>query len=89
MSKTDIADFVCPRCKSLYKLVRVRSDSELPDHLLHCKVCKEPLPPTDGTCVLKYFLVHRVTKRNGIDLHMKHRARERRGAETRIRAVCD
>ena len=69
---TEAVDFVCPRCTSRYKLVRVRSDRELPSRLIHCRVCKEPLAPTDGEYVLKYFLVDKVKKHNGIDLHMNH-----------------
>ena len=67
---TEAVDFVCPRCTSRYKLVRVRAEPGLLSHVIHCKVCKEPLPPTDGEYVLKYFLVGR--KRNGVDLRMKH-----------------
>ena len=68
---TEAVDFVCPRCTSRYKLVRVRAEPGLLSHVIHCKVCKEPLPPTDGEHVLKYFLVDRARKRNGVDL-MKH-----------------
>ena len=69
---TEAVDFVCPRCTSRYKLVRVRAEPGLLSHVIHCKVCKEPLPPTDGDYALKYFLVGRVRGRNGIDLGMKH-----------------
>ena len=47
-------------------------------HLLHCRVCKEPLTPTDGEYALKYFLVE-ATTRNGVDLQMKHRAPQGKG----------
>jgi hypothetical protein len=43
---SEISDFLCPNCKSRYKLVRVRSEPGLPSHLIHCRVCKEPLTPT-------------------------------------------
>ena len=67
-----VVDFVCPRCTSRYKLVRVRAEPKLPSHLLHCKVCKEPLAATDGEYALKYFLVVHGRRRNGADLHMRH-----------------
>jgi|GEM_PF-5896621 len=67
---TEAADFMCPRCTSRYKFVRVRADPELPSRLIHCRVCKEPFTPTDGEYVLKYFLVDKAKKHNGIDLRM-------------------
>jgi hypothetical protein len=70
MVMTEAVDFVCPRCTSRYKLIRVRAEPGLLSHVIHCKVCNEPLAPTDGEFVLKYFLVGRA--RNGVDLHMKH-----------------
>ena len=54
------------------KLVRVRADPKLPSRLIHCRVCKEPFAPTDGEYVLKYFLVDKTKKHNGIDLRMNH-----------------
>ena len=69
---TEGADFMCPRCTSRYKFVRVRADPELPSRLIHCRVCKEPFAPTDGEYVLKYFLVDKEKKRNGIDIRMNH-----------------
>jgi len=75
---TEISDFVCPNCKSRYKLVRMRSEPGLPSRLIHCRVCKEPLTPTDGACVLKYFLIE-AAKRNGFDLQMKHSAQHGAG----------
>src|SRR5215831_7821007 len=69
---TEAADFMCPRCTSRYKLVRVRSNPELPIRLIHCRVCKESFSPTDGEYVLKYFLVDKAKKHNGIDLRMNH-----------------
>src|SRR5215472_1190476 len=58
---TEAADFMCPRCTSRYKLVRVRADPKFPSRLIHCRVCKEPFAPTDGEYVLKYFLVDKTT----------------------------
>ena len=69
---TEAAVFICPRCTSRYKLVRVRADPKLPSRLIHCRVCKEPFTPTDGEYVLKYFLVDKAKKRDGIDLRMNH-----------------
>src|SRR5215467_15583725 len=60
---TEAADFMCPRCTSRYKLVRVRANPELPSRLIHCRVCKEPFAPTDGEYVLKYFLVGKTKSR--------------------------
>src|SRR5215813_12958687 len=60
---TEAADFMCPRCTSCYKLVRVRADPELRSRLIHCRVCKEPFAPTDGEYVLKYFLVDKAKSR--------------------------
>jgi hypothetical protein len=67
-------DFVCPRCTSRYKLVRVRAEPGSRSHLVHCRVCKEPFPSMGGEYALKYFLVDRARKRNGVDLRMKHPA---------------
>jgi len=71
---TEVVDFVCPKCASRYKLVRVRLDEDLPSRLIHCRVCKEPLIPTDGEYALKYFLIEKAKKHNGFDLQMKHHA---------------
>src|SRR5262245_65629659 len=66
------SEFFCPGCGSRYKVVCVQADADLRHRLIHCKVCKQPLAPTDGEYVLKYFLVDRARKRNGVDLRMKH-----------------
>jgi hypothetical protein len=39
---SEMVDFVCPKCTSRYKLVRVRLEQGLPSRLIHFKVCKEP-----------------------------------------------
>jgi hypothetical protein len=75
---SEIVDFVCPKCTSRYKLVRVHLEKSLPSRLIHCRVCKERLTPTDGEYALKYFLVE-ATTRNGVDLQMKHRAPQGKG----------
>jgi hypothetical protein len=69
---TEAVDFVCPRCTSRYKIVRVRAEPGLPSLPIHCRVCKEALAPTEGEYALKYFLVDRATKRNDVDLRMRH-----------------
>ena len=70
---TEAADFFCPQCTSRYKLVRVRAEPPHATRTIHCKVCKESLPPTDGDYALKYFLVDEAKKHNGVDLRMKPR----------------
>jgi hypothetical protein len=70
---TAVVDFVCPKCASRYKLVRVLLDPSLPSRLIYCRVCKEPLAATDGEYALKYFLVGG-KRRNTFDLQMKHHA---------------
>jgi hypothetical protein len=53
-------DFICTGCGARYKLVHVKADAGLPDHLIHCTTCRKPLPATDGeNNILKYFLVGR------------------------------
>ena len=76
----EVSDFACPNCKSRYKIVRVRLNPDFPSRLLHCRVCKEPLTPTDREYALKYFLVE-ATNRNGFDLQMKHRAPQGKGRD--------
>ena len=51
-------DFVCG-CDARYKVVRVKAGASHADRLIHCVICKQPLAPTDGAYVLKYFLVGR------------------------------
>ena len=69
-SMSEIVDFVCPKCASRYKLVRMRLAQNLRSRLIYCRVCKEPLASTDGEYALKYFLIEK--KRNGFNLQMKH-----------------
>ena len=53
-------NFTCPGCAAHYKIVRMKSDPGAQHGmLLHCMVCKQPLAPTEGDYVLKYFLVSR------------------------------
>jgi transcription elongation factor Elf1 len=53
------SDFTCRGCGSAYKVVRVKADAAPPHRVIHCKVCKQPLAPTDGEYLLKYFLINR------------------------------
>jgi hypothetical protein len=53
-------DFICAGCGARYKLVAVKADAGLPNHLIHCTACKTPLPAIDDEKnILKYFLVGR------------------------------
>jgi hypothetical protein len=53
-------DFVCSGCGARYKVVRVKMNTGLPDHLIQCTVCKKPLAAIDDEKnILKYFLVSR------------------------------
>ena len=71
---TEATDFLCPQCKSRYKLVRVRAEPGLRNPSVHCRVCKESFAAIDGDYALKYFLVDKPKKRNNVDLRMKHLA---------------
>jgi hypothetical protein len=68
MPDPQISNFTCPRCGAKYKRVRVRMPSGLlpacdfggeHDRAMLCLVCMNPLPPRDGTFLLKYLLVER------------------------------
>jgi len=63
MAKHQPADFVCSGCHATYKVVRAKSELRSGDFPLHCKVCKQPLPATEGEDILKYFLVRRPKQR--------------------------
>ena len=52
-------DFICPECGADYKVVRVKAETDPPHRLIHCKVCKRSLAPTDREYILKYFLINR------------------------------
>src|SRR5262249_34508167 len=36
------ASFTCSQCGAHYKVVRVKAQTQSLDHLLRCKVCKQP-----------------------------------------------
>ena len=55
----DAEDFECPKCQAHYKVVRMSSGAQVISHLIHCKVCKQALAPTNDGKILKYFLVRR------------------------------
>ena len=57
MTERSPENFICPRCKSRYKLVRVTPGRRTTDR--ECKVCRHPFAPRDGEDVLKYFLIAR------------------------------
>src|SRR5262245_7283612 len=52
-------DFICPGCGADYKVVHVKAETDPPHRLIHCKVCKRSLAPTDREYILKYFLINR------------------------------
>src|SRR5262249_52212882 len=52
-------DFICPGCGAGYKVVIVKAEADPPHRLIHCKVCKRSLAPTDREYILKYFLIGR------------------------------
>ena len=54
MTRTDL---ICPGCGAGYKVVRVKAEADSPHRLIHCKVCKRSLAPTDKEYILKYFLI--------------------------------
>ena len=49
-----LTEFECPTCQARYKVVRLSSGAQVTDQI-HCKVCKQPLAPTDDGQILKYF----------------------------------
>ena len=61
---TEAADFFCPQCTSRYKLVRVRAE---PPHATRTQGLQRIASPTDGDYALKYFLVDKAKKHNGVD----------------------
>jgi predicted SprT family Zn-dependent metalloprotease len=52
----DDEEFKCPKCQAHYK-VRMSSGTQVVNHLIRCKICKQPLAATDDGKILKYFLV--------------------------------
>ena len=56
-------DFACPRCQARYKIVRMRSEPGIAHLIVQCRVCEEPLAPTENDHILKYFLVSRPSPR--------------------------
>jgi len=57
MTERGPEDFICPQCKSRYKLVRVKPGPRTTNRAVLCKVCGHSLAPRDGEDVLKYFLI--------------------------------
>jgi len=52
-------DFICPGCGAGYKVVRIKAEADPAHRLIHCRVCKRSLAPTDREYILKYFLIDR------------------------------
>jgi hypothetical protein len=48
-----------PQCQACYKFVGVTAEPGASNPALQCRVCREPLTPTEGDNSLKYFLVSR------------------------------
>lgn len=59
MTDSLATDYTCT-CGACYRVVRTKADADQPHRLVHCLVCKKPLPATEGDSVLKYFLVRSV-----------------------------
>jgi predicted RNA-binding Zn-ribbon protein involved in translation (DUF1610 family) len=59
MPLTSTTPFECPNCGAQYKLVRVETETALPEQKIACRKCGGPLPATEGPFILKYFLVGR------------------------------
>jgi hypothetical protein len=57
MSVNGVTPFDCPNCGAQYKLVRVETETALPDEQLTCRRCDGPLHGREGKVILKYFLV--------------------------------
>jgi len=57
MTERGPEDFICPQCKSRYKLVRAEPGPRTTSRPVHCKVCRHPFAPREGENVLKYFLI--------------------------------
>ena len=92
-------DFVCG-CDARYKVVQVKAEASHADRPVHCLVCKQPLPPTDGAYILKYFLVGgqgAVQQANAVQLwaqlshrHRKHGDRDVEATPAHVRrGRCD
>ena len=59
MTERGPEEFICPQCKSRYKLVRAEPGPRTITRAVHCNVFRHPLAPRDGEYVLKYFLISR------------------------------
>jgi hypothetical protein len=51
------AEFNCPHCGALYKLVRTEAPPSSDEREITCRKCGAPLRGREGAFVLKYFLV--------------------------------
>ncbi len=49
--------FTCPRCQTLYQVVKAEAGPETVVGTVPCRLCGEPLPGREGGLVLKYFLL--------------------------------
>jgi hypothetical protein len=60
MADQNREDFTCPNCQARYKIARVKGEAGKTYKPIHCRACNAPLVATDGSDILKYFLVRRV-----------------------------
>ena len=51
------AEFHCPNCNALYKVVRLESKSTERNRQITCRSCGAPLQGREGAFTLKYFLI--------------------------------
>ena len=58
MPVTGVTPFDCPNCGAQYKLVRVETDTALPDEQLACCKCDGTLRGRQGKFILKFRMVH-------------------------------
>ena len=51
--------YVCPLCKSEFKVVRVEAAEDSPNYPVYCPACKTEFPGREKSgAILKYFLVN-------------------------------
>ena len=56
----------CVGCDALYEVVRAEAGPESSDGEIPCRVCGAPLAPRDGEYVLKYFLLRKAGRQQGL-----------------------
>jgi hypothetical protein len=56
---TRAAEFNCPQCGALYKLIRVEAPPSSDEREITCRNCGAVLQGREGPYILKYFMVNR------------------------------